>query len=145
MRCRGSTLAEDADRVREKTWDLPLAEIARDRLIEESDQIARTRILASSCKESGHPVLVPGTQFRIYTEYSYSVSVLCQNLSIVPSLIYICNVSFYMNNHYHYLLCFIFWRVTWRHHLGLLNSVFIPEHCPLYYPSKYILRTHLVL
>ena len=35
------TLAENAHRVRQMTWDLPLAEVARD------------RILASSCKESG--------------------------------------------------------------------------------------------
>ena len=48
-----STLAEDADRVRQKTWDLSLAEVVRYRLIEESDQITRARILASSCKKSG--------------------------------------------------------------------------------------------
>ena len=53
VRSGGSTLTENADRVRQKTWDLPLAGVVRDRLIEEFDQIARTRILASSCKESG--------------------------------------------------------------------------------------------
>ena len=48
-----STLTENADRVRQKIWDLLLAEVARDRLIQEFDHIARARILAFSCKESG--------------------------------------------------------------------------------------------
>ena len=53
MRSGGSTLAENADRVREKTWDLPLAEVARDRLIEESDRIERARILVPVARKAG--------------------------------------------------------------------------------------------
>ena len=36
-----------------ETWDLPFANVARDRLIDEFDQISRARILASSCEENG--------------------------------------------------------------------------------------------
>jgi len=43
----------DADTWKQKTWDLPLAEAAKDRLLAMSDQIAKARILASSSRESG--------------------------------------------------------------------------------------------
>ena len=68
-RSRGFTLSEEAERDRQKTWDLPIAEATKTRLLESSDQLARARILASSCKESGvwlhaFPVLSLGTMLE---------------------------------------------------------------------------------
>ena len=62
VRSGGIAFSEDANRGRQKTWDLPLAELARDSLLESADQVTRARILACSCRESGlwlHALPVP--------------------------------------------------------------------------------------
>jgi len=61
-RVSGRTLADDADRCRQKTWDLPLAEGIQSRLLESADQVMKARITASACRESGlwlHALPVP--------------------------------------------------------------------------------------
>lgn len=49
----GCALAAGADEGRQRTWDVPLAEISATRLLERADQISRARLMASACRESG--------------------------------------------------------------------------------------------
>ena len=53
LRVGAASLAEDADRCRQKTWNMPLVECSRDRLLNAADQVSRARLLASSCREGG--------------------------------------------------------------------------------------------
>ena len=58
----GVSLPDDDDKGKQKNWDLPLAKIAHDGLLEGADQVTGARILAASCKESGlwlHALPVP--------------------------------------------------------------------------------------
>ena len=58
----GVSLADDVDKSRQRSWDLPLAEDKRNQLLESSDQVSRARILAASSRESGlwlHALPVP--------------------------------------------------------------------------------------
>lgn len=58
----GGSLADELDKGRQKSWDLPLAENRKDRLLESGDQVSRARMLAASCRESGlwlHALPVP--------------------------------------------------------------------------------------
>ena len=64
-RCGG--LDFPTDRFRQKDWDIPLATVSRDELLNGADQVVRARLLAAMCKESGlwlNAVPVPslGTQ-----------------------------------------------------------------------------------
>jgi len=52
---------------KQKAWDIPLAKLVQERLVDESDQVGRARLLAAACNESGawlNAVPVPslGTQ-----------------------------------------------------------------------------------
>ena len=58
----GPAFPDDADRSRQRTWDLPLAEASLAGLLDRADQISRARFLASRQRESGlwlHALPIP--------------------------------------------------------------------------------------
>ena len=67
-RCGDSSTPEGIDTGKQKCWDLPIATVIQEKLLNETNQVSRARVLAASCKETGlwlHAIPIPalGTLF----------------------------------------------------------------------------------